>query len=575
MGLLNSALQIGRSAILSYQAALQTVGSNISSAGSPDYTRLSPQLDPISGSLSVGDPAPGGGVALTDIQRYIDEGLEGRLRLAIGGNEAAASRQTALAQIETYFDDASGNGIGAKLTDFWNHFEELQNTPEDPGIRDLTISSGVQLAQSLHDVRGQLAGLGRDLDSQVKDIVKQADDLSRQIADLNRQITTQEAGRRGQATGLRDQRDALLRQLSKLFDVTVREQANGAMNVYVGSEALVQDGISRGLMTATRSDGDFVRTSIQFADMQQEILVRGGQLGGLIQARDDDAYGRIAAVDQLATGIIAEVNAMHANGQGLEGYRSVTGGYDVLSAGAALNSTAAGLANPPTSGSFYVTVMDDATHTPVAHRIDVALSGADTDTTLTSLVDGINAEVTGVKASVTSDNRLALAADDGFSFTFGFDGQEARSDTSGVLAALGINTFFEGNDAANIAVSQTLQEHHEVLAAASTFVTGDGTNAGAIAGLRQTVATRLGASIDGFYAGIANDVAVHAAAANANADASSAVLSSLQGQKESISGVNLDEEALSLLKFQRAFQGATRYMSAVQDSLGELMALIR
>src|SRR3989304_1855965 len=105
MGLLNSALQIGRSALMSYQGALQTVGSNISSAGSPDYARLAPQLDPIQGSLVANDLQPGAGVALTDIQRYIDDALEGRLRLAIGGQQSAAARQTTLAQVESFFDD--------------------------------------------------------------------------------------------------------------------------------------------------------------------------------------------------------------------------------------------------------------------------------------------------------------------------------------------------------------------------------------------------------------------------------------------------------------------------------------
>ncbi|MBI1827730.1 MAG: flagellar hook-associated protein FlgK [Planctomycetes bacterium] len=574
MGLLNSALQVGRSALLGYQAALQTIGSNISSAGSPDYTRLDPQMDPITGNLSTSDPAPGAGVALTDIQRDIDEGLEGRLRLAIGGNEAANSQQTALSQIETFFDETSGNGISSRLTSFWNQFEELQNTPEDLGIRDLTISNGVQLAQTLHGVRSQLAALGKDLDSQIKDIVKQADDLAKQIADLNSQITTQEAGHHGQATGLRDQRDAMLRKLSKLFDVTVREQANGSMNVYIGSETLIQDGISRGLTTASRSDGEFVRTSVQFADTRQDVAVGGGQLGGLVQARDQDAYGRIASVDKLAAAVIAEVNAAHSNGQGIAGFKSVTGDFAVLSSTAALNSSAAGLANPPKGGSFYVTVMDDATHTPVAHRVDVSFGGT-ADTTLQSLADAINTNVTNVKASITSDNKLSLVADDGFSFTFGTDGQDARPDTSGVLAALGINTFFTGTNASNIDVAPELQAHHELLAAATTFVSGDGTNAASISNLSQTVSTRLGGSIDAYAASMANDVAVSAAAANANADASSTVLNSLQAQKESISGVNLDEEAISLLKFQRSYQGAARYVTAVQDSLTELMGIIR
>lgn len=576
MGLLNSALQIGRSALLSYQGALQTVGNNISSAGSPDYTRLAPQLDPLQGSLVANDLQPGAGVALTSIQRYIDEALEGRLRLAIGGQEQAATRQVNLVQVESYFDDLSGAGVGSVLIEFWSRFDELQNTPEDLAIRDLVVSGGARLADSLHTLRSQLADLGADIDGQIADVVAQADDLARQIANLNEVISTTEAGRRSQATALRDQRDAVLRQLSQIFDVTVREQPDGSLNVYVGSEAIVQAASARQLIAVQSIDGEFVRSSVRFADTNQQLQVRGGRLAGLIEAREQDAYGQIAAVDRLAEAIISDVNRAHADGQGRVGFTSVIGDYDTLDTDVALNSAAAGLAFPPQSGSFYVTVADDATGTPVAYRIEIDLDGVGTDTTLESLVDDFNSQVTGATASITSDNRLSISADAGFSFTFGYDGQTARSDTSHVLAALGINTFFSGTDASSIAVSQTLRDRPSLVAAASVFLPGDGLNAGRLAGLGSATSDRLGdTSLVGFFNSISNSIAVAGSAVNADVEASSSILTSLQAQKESISGVNLDEEAIALLKFQRAFQGATRFISVVDDLLSELIALIR
>jgi len=576
MGLLNSALQIGRSALLSYQGALQTVGSNISSAGSPDYTRLAPHLDPIQGSLVANEFQPGAGVALTHIQRYLDEALEGRLRLAIGGQESAGARQTTLAQVESFFDDFSGAGVASRLTDFFRRFDDLQNTPEDMAIRELVISGGAGLAGALHGLRGQLGELGEDIDGQIAELVAQADDIATGIARLNSEITTSEAGRRGHATALRDQRDALLRDLSEIFDVTVREEPDGSINVYVGSEALIQGGGSRGLLAVTESDGDFQRTSVRFTDTNQQIEVRGGRLEGLIAARDHDAYGRIAVLDELATALIGDVNRIHADGQGLAGFRELVGSFDVLATDAALDSGAAGLGYPPQSGSFYITVSDDATHTPVAYRIDIAMDGQGGGTTLDSLIADLNAQVSGLTASATSDKRLSLSAADGFSFTFGYDGQQGRADTSHVLAALGMNTFFTGSDARNIAVNETIQNDPSLLAAATVFLPGDGANAGRIAALDVAGSGTLGGvSILEFHNSMANSVAAAAAAANGDLEASAAVFSSLQSQKEAISGVNLDEEAIALLKYERAFQGATRFVRVVDDLLAELVALVR
>ena len=110
-------------------------------------------------------------------------------------------------------------------------------------------------------------------------------------------------------------------------------------------------------------------------------------------------------------------------------------------------------------------MIDELTGTPVAHRIEVQLDGGSDDTTLESLAADITDQVTGVTATVTSDNRLALSAEDGLTFVFGFDGQQAREDTSGILAALGINTFFVGSDARDMAVNDVLVEQPALLAA--------------------------------------------------------------------------------------------------------------
>lgn len=574
MGLLNSALSIGRSALMGYGAALQVVGSNISSAGSPDYTRLSPQLDPLQGSPIAGDLQPGAGVALTAIQRNIDEALEARVRLAIGSEASVATQEIALAQVEILFDDLGGVGIGARFTEFFNAFDEVQNTPEDRAVRDLAVARGVQLADSLRELRARLAALGDDMDSQIAAIVQSADQIAGEIARLNVEITTAEAGRQGQVTGLRDQRDALLRNLSGLFDVTVREQPNGTVNVYVGSEALVQGGSARGLIAVEEVDGQSSRLSIRFADTNQQIDIEGGRLHGLVLGRDQGT--QIAALDRLASAVIADVNRIHADGQGLVGFNSVTGANEVFAIDESLDGTNAGLAFPPQNGSFYITVADTSTGTPVAFRIDVDLDGTDGGTTLESLVEDINTQVAGVTASITSDLRLQLTADDGFTFTFGNDGQQAREDTSGVLAALGLNTFFTGTDARNIMVNEELTGQSTLLAAAGVFFAGDGTTAGRIAALNTAVSERLGeTSITGFYHTITNAVAVNANAVHNDLRAASGVLESLQAQRESVSGVSLDEEAISLLKYERAFQGAARFVTVVNDLLAELIRLVR
>jgi len=575
MGLLNSALHIGRNAILGYQGALQVVGSNVSSAGSPDYTRLSPHLSPLQGSLQVEGLQPGAGVALGDIRRNVDEALEDRLRLAIGDQESALEQQQALSQIETFFDDINGTGISSALGTFFNTFDDLQNTPEDAALRDLTINNGATLASSIQSLRSQIEQSFEDGNSRITDLVKQADEVAQSVADLNKRIAIAEGSSSSTATGLRDQRDALLRELSTYFDISVKEQSDGAINVYVGSETLIQGNMYRGLATEDKTQSGMMFTSIRFADTGAEVAISGGRLGGILIARDTLGRDQIERLDELAGALIYEMNRLHADGQGLVGLTDVTATYDLLASNVSLGGTDTGLKQAVQGGSFFVTVADEATGTPVSYRIDVVVEGSEEDTTLDSLAADIDSLVTGVSAEVTSDNRLKISADDGFTFTFGHDGNQQREDTSGVLAALGINTFFSGSDAGDIEVNSAIADHPELLAASSVFLAGDATTARRIAELGdQTSALLDGVSITDFYNTIAGSVAVSASAANDKADAAASVLSVLQAQRESISGVSLDEEAIALLKYERSFQGASRFVRVVDDLISELVALV-
>src|SRR5207237_6063440 len=117
----------------------------------------------------------------------------------------------------------------------------------DPGHRQVVLQAGEAVANEFPALRTQVSGLAANADDQLKSAVQNADDLANQVASLNSQIATTEAGSGGTANALRDQRDAALGQLAKLMDVKTVAQANGTVDVYVGSEPLVTGTISNGV----------------------------------------------------------------------------------------------------------------------------------------------------------------------------------------------------------------------------------------------------------------------------------------------------------------------------------------
>ncbi|CAA9373715.1 MAG: Flagellar hook-associated protein FlgK [uncultured Phycisphaerae bacterium] len=560
------ALNIGKQALTVHQAAIQTTGNNISNAGNADYTRQVTDLSATRDQRIGATLFAGTGVQIDGIRRQIDDALEGRLRVALSDSESAQVNQQWLGQVESVLNELGDSDLSTRLSEFFGSWSNLANKPQDIGLRQVVIQNGQTVASWLADARGSLTDLQTTIDQRMPALVEQADKLSQQIADLNRTIAVTEAGN-GIANNLRDQRGAAVKQLSSLLDVKTVEQPNGGVNVYVGSEPLVIGTDTRGLTLVKAGTADKPVPEVRFKANLGTVSLKSGQIGGLQEARS--AVDAAAAdLDAIAGSLIHDLNKVHAAGQGLEGFDKVTASNVVEDPTVALNDPKSGLAQPPANGSFVVHVKEKATGLVTSTLVQVDLDGVGPGTTLNDLrasldgVAGVNAAISGGRFTVSADS---AAVELSFS-----------QDSSGVLASLGVNTFFTGKDASDIAVSQALQDNPQRLAAAKNGQKGDNQTARLIAALEtQPVAAFGGQSLKERYEGAVSRIATSADAAKTNADAAQGVLETLQAQRESLSGVSLDEEAVNLMREQRAFQGAARLITAVNEMMDVVLNMAR
>jgi flagellar hook-associated protein 1 FlgK len=566
---LSSALSVGRTALEAYQAALQVAGQNIANVGTPGYTRNSVRLAAIPGQ-TIRAGQFGQGVVINSITRNISEALQARLRTAVSDLSAAGVERDALNQIEGLLDPLGDRNLGAQISDFFGAVNDLQNTPDNSATRGIVVNTAKALVQRIRDTRDELLSLRNQINSEIHTLAGRADQVAGEIADLNKRIVVAEAGSNGQASALRDQRDQLLGELADSFEIQTRQQPNGAVNVYIGNEPIVQFGENFGIKAVNEVDADgFSSIVLRFKINNGPISTDGGRIRGLLNSRDGHAATQIARLDQLASGLIDAVNRVHAGGQGLAAFSSITGVNSVDDSTVALNDPASGLAFPPQTGTFFIDVRDYASGESVRTQININLDGIGADTTLDSLAADITANVANVTATVLPNGRLELSAANGFKFTF-------AEDTSGTLASLGINTFFTGENSLDIGVNDLVANNLDYVAAASTPFVGDGSNATALVSVQdQAIALLGGASLNEHYATTMANLAVTASATKSTNDAAEVILESLTVQRESISGVNLDEEAVSLITSQRAYEGAARYMNVVNEMLQTLMTLIR
>ena len=559
------ALNIGSSALAVSQTQIQTTGNNIANANTPGYTRqVAGQTALPTQQIHTGIFV-GTGVDLTGIQRQIDQALESRLRGAASDGSAADSTQQWLGRVESTFNALSGNDLSTQLSTFFNSWSNLANTPQNAGLRQVVLSNGDTVAKTFQSLRGQLVNLSGDSGSQFKALAGQANDLAQRVADLNAQIVITEGGTGGTSGTLRDQRDQTLRQLAQLVDVQTVEQPNGSVNVYVGSEPLVTNAQNRGIAVKQTTVDGLPAVSAVFKADGGTLNITSGQLGSLtsVQRQVGDT---VAKLDSQANALIFQLNKIHASGQGLQGATTFTATSAVTDPTVALNNPKSGLKFAANNGSFVVHVKQTATGLVSSTLVQVDLSGQPTDTTLNSLKASL-AGINGVNATIASGKLSIAAASPDVEISFSQDG-------SGALASLGINNFYTGSNARDIAVNQAVASQPSLLAAAKNGAPGDNQTALAIAALEgQPVASLKGASLKDSYQALVNGIGTSTAAAKTNAEASKSITDTLQAQRDALSGVSIDEEAVNLLKQQRAFQAAAKLITSVDEMMKTLLAM--
>lgn len=566
---LGASLHIGQSALAAYQTAIATTGQNIANIGNPSYVRQSGHLAAQRGGVMFGGLSPGGGVRLDTLRRHSDNALENRLRQAAGAAASADATYTALRQTEALYNELTDADVSSLLGEFFAQFSTLETNPTDSGARNLVVSSASQLAAALQRQRSGLVAQVEELNQSATELANHAASLTEQIAELNAEIVTVEGDGISNASALRDRRDALLRNLSEVMDIQVREHDNGSINVFVGSEPLVEFDRARSPVVSLEIEDGLEKAIVRFSDNGARVRLSSGKLHGVLDARDRYITDQVQRLDTLARGLIYEVNRIQTSGVGTAAYTTLQSEHPALDPNAPLNLTTAGLPFAVSNGVFEVKVRDKATGETITRQIEVDLDGIDADTSLKDIAAQLN-NVPNLNASVGSDGRLNLSSDADHEFWL-------AEDSSGLLAAIGMGGFFEGTNAADIRVASRIENDPRLIATSLSGEVEDGTNAGRFAALAQpeNASDILGGkSIGGYHDSLVVSLATEANEALIEQDAADTVYQALYAQREAISGVSLDEEAINLSKYETAYQGAARYLSVVDSLMGEIMGLL-
>ena len=340
-----SILNTAQTSLAAQQAVLATTGHNINNANTPGYSKQTAVLEAVTPAEQVNGAYIGRGATLTTVTQARDKFIESQVPQAFANAAFSSAKSNALAAYSG-LDPSSSGGVGAAVSTFYANLSALAQNPGDTGLRTTFLGAASAMAQAFQNASGSIEAARSGLDASVGSLASQINSETAAVAQLNDAIN-QASASGGTPNDLLDQRQQHLDQLASLAGATIVPTSTAAVNVYLpGGLALVAGDRTATLSTQplppeasglpshvglvyTPSDGS--------APVSLQGSAVGGQLGGLLDARD----GALATAGTQLDGLAADL-ATALNQQSQAGYlTSGTAGGPLFDVGAGGRGSAA------------------------------------------------------------------------------------------------------------------------------------------------------------------------------------------------------------------------------------------
>ncbi|MEK9673521.1 MAG: flagellar hook-associated protein FlgK [Rhodospirillaceae bacterium] len=330
MGDITQALRAAQSGLLANQAALNLVSQNVANVNTEGYSRKIIQQQ------SVVLAGQGAGVSIADFVRNVDKGLLKTIRIELAELRAESIQENFYARLqETFGAPGDNSSISHILEEFAEAAELLSVSPDRVLEQSEFIRQAQQIVEKFLDMSETIQDLRLQADSRITDIVAEINQLTTNIDQLNDDIIR--FGSTGNdTTDLEDQRDEQVDRLSELIDIRFFSRSDGDIVIFTSSGQTLVDTIpptlshtSAATMTSTSTfangqvDGIYVGARVAGNDITNSL--RGGEIKGLVELRDDILPNLQSQLDELAAALRDQVNLVHNRGTAFPGRQEATG----------------------------------------------------------------------------------------------------------------------------------------------------------------------------------------------------------------------------------------------------------
>jgi len=618
-------LSTGVSGLLASQVGLSTVGHNISNVNTAGYTRQTTSFNArtpeYNGGFYVGQ-----GADAVSVQRAYSQFLTQSMWSANSGQSRASQYATLTASVNNVVSGSAN--LQTALDGFFGAVSDVANAPVDTASRQALLGKASTLVSTFRSLSSQFQQLDQQSNAQISNAVDSINALTKSIAGLNGQIQQGYAGG-AVPNDLLDARDQAVSQLSQLVGVSVTQNDNHMVTVTVGNGLSLVNGTDSAQLSTAANVYDSSRLEVTGPGGSVISSQLGsGSLGATFDFRTNVLDPARNQLGRSAIAMTAAFNQQHAQGIDLNG--AAGGNFFTIANPAVYNSTAnkgtgsitATVADPSKlDASDYVLRFDGAqwtASTTAGATVPMTGTGSATDPIKIgglSMVVGAGAvagdsfqiqptrnAASSMSVAISDTSKIAasgpLAALKGASntgkATLGnltvTDVANPAFNTPASIVFTSPTTYtVNGGAAQTYASGDTITGNGWTLklsgvpAANDTFTvkpagtaSGDNGNALALAnvankGILDNGVTTVGKS----YSQLIAQVGTAGSQANTALSAQQSILDQATASQQSLSGVNMDEEAANLLRFQQAYSASAQVITTANTIFQSLLSAVR
>jgi flagellar hook-associated protein 1 len=621
-------LSTGISGLLAFKRAIDVTSHNIANVGTDGYSRQRAEFVTREPSR-FGNGYVGNGVQVATTTRSYDDLLAQNVRDASSSFSSLDTYSSYLEKLSNLFGNTA-TGITASMSKFAGALQDVANNPSSISSRQVLLSQAQGLTERLKNYDSQLAGFDSQVEASLKTEVADISSIAQSLAKLNVQIAG--AFAQGQPPNdLLDQRDRLLDQLSAHVDVSTVKQSDGSVNVFVGNGQSLVVGANAATFASSADPYDPDRHGVSLVTASGVPIditnsIKGGSLGGALDFRNQVLDPARNTLGQISVGLTDVINDQHHAGIDLNGNLGQdffkVGGVETLartnnggSGSLAVTRTAV---SALTEGDYFLSktatgwslrredtgaaITLSGTGTPadplVADGLSIVVSGTPS-TNDSFLIRPTRAAIDGLSVAVTDPARIAAAApikttanganagDGQISAGTVIDATNPNLRNAVTIQFTGAGTYsingagsFAYTSGSPITVNGAQFSITGAPVTGDTFLiqdntggTGDNRNAQALYDSLNSKTLNGGtASLNDTTNRLIAGIGVQTQQAQANRDAQAIVKQESVDARDSLSGVNLDEEAANLLRYQQAYQAAAQLISVASTLFDSLLA---